>query len=322
MPTTRNPLIRNWTPEAMPDLDGKRFIITGGNSGIGLEAARLLIARNADVVIACRNEARGKAALAALADAARDEGTDSSRNGSGGACDLLIMDLADTASIRAAAAEAKERFGPISALINNAGVMQTPKQKTADGFEMQLGTNHLGHVLWSALMIGRVDPWEGRIVTVASIVHKFGRIDFDNLMMERGYDATRSYARSKLANLLYAQELHRRLEAAGSKIRSTACHPGYSDTSLQFKGPTGLTRLMYTFSNALIAQPAKLGAWPTALAATDPRAVSGGYYGPTGPFDARGAVGDAIIERRAKDETVARRLWEVSEELVGERLAV
>ena len=310
MPTTRNPMIRNWTPDAIPDLSGKRYLITGGNSGIGLEAAKLLARANADVVLACRNTAKGRAALDKIADTGF------------GASDLLTLDLADMASIRAAAAEAKERFGTFTALINNAGGMQTPKVKTKDGVEMQLGTNHLGHVLWTALMIGRVDPWDGRVVTVASIVHKFGHIDFDNLMLERGYDATRSYARSKLANLLFAQELHRRLEAAGSKVKSVACHPGYANTALQFKGPTGLFKLMYTFSNALIAQPARLGAWPTVLAACDERAVPGGYYGPTGPFDARGSVGDAIIEKRALDKAVAKRLWEVSEELVGESLSV
>ncbi|MEO1730307.1 MAG: oxidoreductase [Pseudomonadota bacterium] len=310
MPTTREPLIRNWTPEAIPDLAGRRYVITGGNSGIGFEAAKLLAQRNAEVVIACRNEAKGKAALAKLIDLG--EGT----------CELLVMDLADSASVRAAAKEAKERFGTFSALINNAGVMQTPKQKTADGYEMQLGTNHLGHFLWSALMIRRVDPWEGRIVTVASIVHKLGRIDFDNLMMERGYDATRSYSRSKLANLMFALELDRRLKAAGSRIKSVACHPGYSDTSLQTSGPSFPLKLMYTFSNALIAQPADLGAYPTALAATDDRAVSGGYYGPTGLFDARGPVGDALVEKRAKNESAAQKLWEVSEQLVAETFVV
>ncbi|MEM6826773.1 MAG: oxidoreductase [Pseudomonadota bacterium] len=310
MPTTSNPIIRNWTPEALGDLSGKIFLITGGNSGIGLEAAKILAAKNADVVIACRNEAKGRAALAKLVNLGE------------GRCELLTLDLADSASIRAAAKEAVERFGAIYGLINNAGVMQTPKQKTKDGFEMQLGTNHLGHFLWTALMIGQVDPAEGRVVTVSSIAHKFGRIDFDDLMMERGYDPSRSYTRSKLANLLFAQELHRRLEAAGSKIKSIACHPGYSDTSLQFKGPTGLFKAMYSVTNKVLAQSARLGAYPTALAAADERAVSGGYYGPTGPFDARGPVGDAIIEKRAQSEATARRLWEVSEELVGETLGL
>ena len=310
MPTTSNPIIRNWTPEALGDLSGKIFLITGGNSGIGLEGAKILAAKDADVVIACRNETKGRAALAKLVNVGE------------GRCELLTLDLADSASIRAAAKEAGERFGAIYGLINNAGVMQTPKQKTKDGFEMQLGTNHLGHFLWTVLMIGQVDPAEGRVVTVSSIAHKFGRIDFDDLMMERGYDASRSYTRSKLANLLFAQELHRRLEAAGSKIKSIACHPGYSDTSLQFKGPTGLFKAMYSVTNKVLAQSAKLGAYPTALAAADERAVSGGYYGPTGPFDARGPVGDAIIEKRAQSEATARRLWEVSEELVGETLGL
>ncbi|MDJ0979533.1 MAG: oxidoreductase [Erythrobacter sp.] len=310
MPTTRNPLIRNWTPEALDDLSGKTFLITGGNSGIGFEAAKILASRNADVVIACRNEAKGKAALAKIVNLGE------------GRCELLGLDLADGASIRAAAKEAGERFGAIYGLINNAGVMQTPRQKTKDGFEMQLGTNHLGHFLWTALMIGQVDGRGGRVVTVSSIAHKFGRIDFDNLMMEAGYDPSRSYTRSKLANLLFAQELHRRLEAAGSRIKSIACHPGYSDTALQFKGPTGLFKALYAVTNKVLAQPAKLGAYPTALAAADERAVSGGYYGPTGPFDARGPVGDAIIDDRARNEVTARRLWEMSEELVGEKLAV
>ncbi|MEL6238490.1 MAG: oxidoreductase [Pseudomonadota bacterium] len=310
MPTTPNPLIRNWTPDETPDLQGKTFLVTGGNSGIGLEAARMLAQKNADIVIACRNETKARAALAKIVNCGE------------GRCEMLSLDLADSASIRAASDEAKERFGAIYGLINNAGVMQTPKQTTKDGFEMQLGVNHLGHFLWTALMLGQVDGRGGRVVTVSSIAHKFGRIDFDNLMMMSGYDASRSYSRSKLANLLFAQELHRRLEAAGSRIKSIACHPGYSDTSLQFKGPTGLFKAMYAVTNKVLAQSAEQGAYPTVLAATDERAVSGGYYGPTGFFDARGSVGDAIIEKRALDEAVAERLWQVSEELVAEALSV
>lgn len=308
MPHLQTSGITHWTPDELPDLSGKTFLITGGNSGIGLEAAKILARRNADVVIACRNENKGKRALARLV------------NLGAGRCELLTLDLADMASIRAAAAEAKERFGAIYGLVNNAGVMQTPKSKTKDGFELQLGTNHLGHFLWTALMIGQVDGRGGRIVTVASIMHKFGRIDFDNLMMEKGYDPNSAYNRSKLANLIFAMELHRRLEAAGSRIKSVACHPGYSDTPLQSKVGNPLFRLVYRASNALLAQPAERGAAPTALAAADERVVSGGYYGPTGFFDARGPVGDSDVEKRALDEGVAKRLWEVSEELVGETL--
>lgn len=310
MPHMNTSGISGWTPDELADQSNKLFMITGGNSGIGLEAARILASKNADIVIAVRNPDKGRQALAKLV------------NCGSGTAKMLQIDLADMASIRSAASEAKDRFGAIAGLVNNAGVMQTPKQTTVDGFEMQLGTNHLGHFLWTALMMGQVDPASGRVVTVSSIVHKFGRIDFDNLMMFSGYDATRSYSRSKLANLMFALELHRRLQTAGSAIKSVACHPGYSDTSLQFSGPTGLFKLAYRFSNALVAQPAELGAYPTVLAAADPRAVSGGYYGPTGFFDARGPVGDADIERRALEESVAKRLWDVSEELVGEKLPV
>ena len=310
MPHLATSNITHWKPDALPDLTGKRTIITGGNSGIGLEAAKILAGKNADVVIACRDEMKGKQALAKIVNLGE------------GRCETLTLDLANMASIRAASDEAKERFGTVTALINNAGVMQTPKRQTADGFELQLGTNHLGHFLWTALMIGQVDAQVGRVVTVSSIAHKFGRIDFDNLMFERGYDPSFAYTRSKLANLLFAIELHRRLEAAGSNIKSVACHPGYSDTSLQSKGPVGLFKAMYKVTNAVMAQSATLGAYPTALAAAEPKAVSGGYYGPTGFFDARGPVGDADVERRALREDVAQRLWDVSEELVGEALKV
>ena len=310
MPHLQTSDINGWTPEELSDLSGKLFIITGGNSGIGFEAAKLLAERNADVVIAARDELKGKKALAKLVNLG--EGT----------CNLLSIDLADMSSIRKAAKEASDRYGAVYGLINNAGVMQTPKQQTKDGFEMQLGTNHLGHFLWTALMMGQVDGRGGRVVTVASIMHKFGRIDFDNLMLERGYNPNTSYNRSKLANLMFALELHRRLEAAGSRIKSIACHPGYSDTPLQSKVNNPALRLVYKVSNTVFAQPASRGAWPTVLAAADDRAVSGGYYGPTGFFDARGPVGDSEVEARALDAHVAKRLWEVSEELVGEELSI
>ena len=310
MPHMQTSGITDWTPDELPDLANKLFVITGGNSGIGFEAAKILASHNANVVIAVRNEQKGRKALAKLV------------NCGSGRCEMIALDLADTASIRAAAAEARDRFGPIHALVNNAGIMQTPKQETADGFEMQLGTNHLGHFLWTALMFDRLDPQEGRVVTVASIAHKMGSINFDNLMMERGYDSSRAYSRSKLANLVFSMELHRRLRAAGSPIEAVACHPGYSDTALQSTGPAGILKAVYKVTNKLMAQPARLGAYPTVLAAADERAVSGGYYGPTGIFDARGPVGDASATRSALDEETGRKLWEVSEDLVGERFAI
>ncbi|MEO1044415.1 MAG: oxidoreductase [Pseudomonadota bacterium] len=310
MPLVNATGVRNWTPDRLTDLTGKRYLITGGNSGIGLEAAKMLAERNADVVIGARNATKGATAVAAI----ESLGT--------GSAEMLQIDLADMTSIRSAAEEAKPRFGTLSALINNAGIMQTPKQQTRDGFEMQLGTNHLGHFLWTALMIGQVDPAQGRIVTVSSIAHKYGKIHFDDLMLDKSYDPSASYFQSKLANLLFAQELHRRLIASGSHIKSVACHPGYSDTELQSTGPTGFLNALYKFTNALMAQPGKLGAYPTVLSAAGDEAISGAYYGPTGLMDMRGPVGDSYVEPRALDEAVAQRLWQVSEELVGDRLVV
>lgn len=305
MPKVKDSHINDWTPDELADLSGKRYLITGGNSGIGLEAAKILGGKNADIIIAARNEQKGKAA----ADAVKACGS--------GTVDLVLLDLANLSSIRAAAAQVASDFGPLDALIDNAGIMQTPKQKTEDGFEMQLGTNHLGHFLFAGLLYPRVREAKGRIVTVSSIAHKFGRIQFDNLMLERGYDPTTAYTQSKLANLLFAMELDRRLSAAGEPVMSVACHPGYSDTSLQSTGPGAMWTAIYRFSNAVFAQPAKLGSYATVLAAADPRAESGGYYGPTGFFDARGPVGDAEVEKRALNEDAAKRLWDVSEELVG-----
>lgn len=310
MPLVNTAGIKNWTPDSLPDLAGKLYIITGGNSGIGLEAAKILAARNADVVIASRNPAKGAAAVETIQPL-----------GSGKA-QTLTLDLADMSSIRAAAKQAK-KLGTVSALINNAGIMQTPDQKTADGFEMQIGTNHLGHFLWTALMIGQVDPQEGRVVTVSSIAHRFGRVVLDDLNFEkRRYDPSQAYGQSKLANMLFGQELHRRLRAAGSNIKSVICHPGYSATDLQSTGPTGLLNFIYKFTNALMAQPAKLGAYPTVLAAAEPKATSGGYFGPTHFMDTRGPVGDCDVVPRGLDEEKAKGLWELSEELVGEKLTV
>ena len=306
MPKPFSSGISRWTPDELPDLTGKLYLITGGNSGIGFDAGKILASKNADVIIAARDPAKGEAASAAI-------------SGTGaGAVHSVTLDLADSVSIRAAATDVKARFGPITALINNAGIMQTPKLATADGYEMQLGTNHLGHFLWTALMFGQLDPAEGRVVTVSSLAHRFGKIHFDDLMLDKAYDPSISYTQSKLANLLFAQELNRRLAAAGSAIKSIACHPGYSATALQSTGPTGLFKTLYRFTNAVMAQPSRLGSYPTVLAAADPRALSGGYFGPTGLMEARGPVGDADIEKRALDKEVAKRLWEVSEELVGE----
>lgn len=300
-----NSIKRGWTPDRVGDQSGKTMLITGGNSGIGLQAAKILAGKGADILLCARNEAKGQAAV----DVVNKLG--------GGKASLVILDLADMASIKAAVDRVRSMTDRIDVLINNAGIMQTPEQTTADGFEMQLGTNHLGHFLLNALLYPLVEAAKGRIVVVSSIAHKFGRLNLKDLMYAKGgYTPTIAYAQSKLANIVYAFELQRRLEAAGSPVTAYAVHPGYSNTELQNTGPTGILNLLYKPLNAIMAQPAKYGAYPTVLAATDPDVTPGGYYGPTGWQDARGPVGDSAVHPKALREDKAASLWVQSEALV------
>lgn len=304
MPKIADSGISDWKPSRLPGLTGKTFVITGGNSGIGFEAAKMLGNAGGDIVIACRNAEKGAAAVAALQSEIK------------GKVDLVILDLSNLSSVRSAAADLRAKTGKIDALINNAGIMQTPETRTADGFELQLGTNHLGHFLWAGLLFDLVEKARGRIVTVTSIAHKFGTIHFDDLMLEKPYSPTQAYSQSKLANMLFALELDRRLKAKNSPVMSVACHPGYSNTALQSTGPGGALTLLYKFLNPLMAQPARKGAIPTVLAAAGDEALPGAYYGPTGFGDTRGPVGDAFVAQRALGEEKAARLWDESERLV------
>lgn len=301
---------KDWRPERLPGLTGKTYVITGGNSGIGLEAARMLGRAGADIVLACRSAAKGEAAARTLAPQCM------------GTVEAIELDLASMASIRAAAKALHESKLAIDGLVNNAGIMQTPKRETRDGFELQFGTNHLGHFLWTALMLERVEAAAGRVVTVSSIAHKMGKMDAHDLAWARGYTPSKAYFRSKLANLLFAFELDRRLTAAGARAVSIACHPGYSNTRLQSTGPTGLTKAIYKITNPLLAQSAIAGAIPTVLAAAGTEARRGAYYGPTGFVEARGPVGDALVADGALDEDLAGALWRASEELVGEPFTI
>lgn len=295
---------RNWKVDRLPDLSGKTFLITGGNSGIGFQAAKHLGGAGGDIVIASRNPEKAARAVDELKPQVQ------------GNVDQVTLNLADLSSVRAAAEETRSKVEKIDALINNAGIMQTPPQKTADGFEMQLGTNHLGHFLLNGLLFDLVENASGRIVTVSSIAHKYGRMYLDDLMMTENYSPTYAYGQSKLANMLYAVELDRKLKSSGSKVTSYACHPGYSDTSLQSTGPTGFWKGLYKVSNALMAQPAAKGAIPTVLCAAGTEAVPGAYYGPTGMGESRGAVGDALVSEKALNEADALDLWQQSEALV------
>ncbi|MBX7097079.1 MAG: SDR family NAD(P)-dependent oxidoreductase [Myxococcaceae bacterium] len=304
-----------FTAASVADQSRKVFVITGGNSGIGLEAAKVLVARNATVVLACRDARKMGEAAASL------------RAAGAGRVEQVVLDLSSLASVRTAASELASRFPQIDVLVNNAGVMALPERKSADGFELQFATNHLGHFALTGLLLGPLAAAPaGRVVTVSSILHRRGHIVFEDIPTPRAYDKRKSYSMSKLANLLFAFELHRRLEAAGSTVTSLACHPGYSATNLQGAGPSMSGSKVGAFfseaANALVAQPAAIGALGTLLAATSPEAKGGGYYGSTRLLGLRGYPEQSPSTREANDPEVARRLWEVSEQLTGVRFAL
>lgn len=291
-----------WTPEQMPDLSGKRILVTGANSGIGLESAKLFAGRGAEVIMACRNATKGQAAL----DTIKAEHPDA-------AVTLMALDLADQKSVKDFAEAFTRKYDRLDILLNNAGLMAPPLSRTKDGFEMQFGTNHLGHFALTALLIELLEKAEApRVVTVSSVAHNFGRIYFGNLNAEKSYYRWTFYGQSKLANLMFAQELHRRLRKRGSKVESIAVHPGYSDTNLQ--DGTG-----FALFNRFFAQPQHMGCYPSVYAATAAEARSGGYYGPNGFFEIAGYPAPARMRKLARNEKVAQQLWEESERLTGIR---
>jgi NAD(P)-dependent dehydrogenase (short-subunit alcohol dehydrogenase family) len=281
----------------LSDVDGRTVVITGANSGIGRAAAKALAASGARVVLAVRDIAKGQAAAAGMP----------------GTTEVRELDLASLASIRAFAAGWD---GDVHLLINNAGVMVPPLSRTRDGFELQFGTNHLGHFALTNLLLEHVT---GRVVTVSSTGHRFGEIDFDDLNWERKpYKPWRAYGQSKLANLLFTAELQRRLAAGGSPVLATAAHPGYAATNLQFQSGRRVMDLVSMIGNRLFAQDEDHGALPTLYAATAD--VPGdSFAGPSGFMQARGEP--TLVDRTdaAQDVAVARRLWDVSEQLTDVR---
>ena len=298
-----------WTTADIPDLSGRRVIVTGANSGIGLAATAQLMAHGAAVTMAVRDELKGRAAAALVED------------GGSGSIEVAWLDLADLASVRQFAATWREAHPEgLDVLVNNAGVMAIPRRESADGFELQLATNHLGHFALTGLLVGALRP-DGRVVTVSSSMHRMGRIDFDDLQGATRYRKWGAYGQSKLANVLFALELHRRAEAADVQLRSIAVHPGYADTNLQAVGPRmsghRLEATVMGWANRLFGQSAEAGAWPTLRAATDPDLPSGTFVGPTGLRGARGAPGLETPSDAARDPETARGLWEVSTELTG-----
>jgi NAD(P)-dependent dehydrogenase (short-subunit alcohol dehydrogenase family) len=282
-------------------------VVTGANSGLGLITAKELARAGARVVLACRNVAKGEAARREIEAAAP-----------GAPLELEELDLASLESVRAFAERFRSAHDGLDLLINNAGVMAPPRRQTADGFELQFGTNHLGHFALTGRLIGAMEGREdARVVTLSSTAHRTGRIAFNNLGGERHYFRWRAYGQSKLANLLFALELERRLSAAGSTIKSMAAHPGYAATNLQFAAPPLVDRLVMRVGNAVIAQSEEMGALPTLYAATEPGLPGGTYAGPDGLAEQRGHPQAVAPNRAARDEEVARRLWEVSEEMTG-----
>ena len=291
----------DWGAADIPDLTGKTAIVTGANSGIGLETARELARKNAHVVLACRSEHKGAAAL-----------DDIRSSGSGAQVELQPLDLADLGSIERFAAGIRERHERLDILCNNGGVMVPPLGWTKDGFETQFGTNHLGHfALTGRLMPNLLAAPRARVVNVSSTAHRAGRIDFDNLDGKKSYGAIAFYGQSKLANLLFTRELQRRFEEAGANAVAAAAHPGWTATNLQANAP--LARML----NPLLSQAPPDGALPTLYAATADGVRGDEYYGPRRMFEMWGPPKLAGKSARAQDDAVARRLWSRSEELTG-----
>ncbi len=294
--------MNGFTGTDLPDQSGKCFIVTGANTGIGFEAAKALAGKGARVLLGCRDAARADAAMARI------------RQDTPGA-DLahLPLDQADLASVRRAA-EIAGQEPRIDVLLNNAGVMFPPLTRTRDGFELQFGVNHLGTFALTALLLAKLAETAGaRVVVTASLAHQRGKLQWDDLNAEKGYDRTQRYSDSKLANMLHFAELDRRLRAAGSPVTAVGCHPGVAATELmRHAGPFRVFTPLF----GLLLNTAAQGAWP-ALEAAVGEIAPGGYYGPQGIGGMRGVSGPATRSQAAQDPDLARRLWEASVAMTG-----
>ena len=292
-----------WTAADTPDQSGRVALVTGANSGLGLHTSIALARKGARVLMACRDAGRAEAALARVR-----------REVPGAAAELVTLDLSSLASVEAAATEVAERTATLDLLVDNAGVMAPPRSTTTDGFELQLGTNHLGHFALTGrllpLLLAAPSP---RVVVVSSGAHRLGKINFEDLQSERSYARWGAYGQSKLANLLFARELQRR---AGTSLLVAAAHPGYAATHLQSGQGSFLLEAAMKVGNAVIAQSDAAGAWPSLYAATMPDVQRGDYWGPA-IAELRGTPKRVGRSKAAQDDAAARRLWEESERLTG-----
>ena len=300
-----------WTADHMPDLSGKTIIVTGGNSGLGYEASLQFAGKGANVVLACRNTDKARAAIDTI-----------TAQKPGSSLEVMELDLASLASVRGFAKSFLDRHGTLDVLCNNAGVMALPGRRTLDGFEMQFGTNHLGHFALTGLLLERLLASPGaRVVSLSSTMHRTGKIHFDDLQWERRYSKWGAYGQSKLANLLFTYELQRKLDAKGASLISAACHPGYAATNLQATGPrmqgSKLMERMTQLANQLFSQSAAMGALPTLYAATSPEVRGGNYIGPDGFTENWGHPKKVGSSARSRDKAAAAQLWQVSESLTG-----
>lgn len=294
-----------WPCAALPPLHGKTVLITGANSGIGFYAAQALADAGAEVILACRDPQKGAAAAARI----------------GGQSRVELLDLADFDSIRAFAAKIKAQAGRLDILLNNAGVMAPPsRQTTKQGFELQFGVNFLGHFLLTDLLLDLLlHTPHSRVIQVSSVAHRQGKMNWDDLQSQHKYRAWTAYRQSKLAMLIFAEELARRASQNGWNILSLAAHPGIAATALVANGPgrRSLISFLQTVAAPFIQQPADAGAWPLILAATAPQARPGDYYGPQGPLECRGRPGLGKIEPQALDPQAGQRLWAEAIKLTG-----
>jgi NAD(P)-dependent dehydrogenase (short-subunit alcohol dehydrogenase family) len=307
---------RPWTADDIPDLSGKTIVVTGGNSGIGYEAALEFARRRAEVILACRDLGKARTAAAQI-----------TASSSGAKVSVMELDLANLASVRGFSEAFHLEHPALHVLVNNAGVMAIPYRQTADGFEMQFGTNHLGHFALTGLLLDRIVATEGaRVVNVSSGAHRMGSIHFDDLQWKHNYRKWRAYGQSKLANLLFTFELQRRADAAAKKLLSVACHPGYAATNLQAVGPkmsgSSMAEYLMDLSNRAFSQSAAMGALPTEYAAVAPDVHGGDYIGPDGLAEMWGHPKLVPCSAAAKDAAAAAKLWAVSEQLTNVHYAL